>query len=307
MKDITRHNKSIFKAYAYCTISYIIASTISIMVGILFRHLHPLLMILFADLVGTVVIFIISSIFKNTSFYDPYWSVAPLIITLYYLLFTSSSKYGYQRSIIVAILITIWSIRLTYNWLRQWQGLKHEDWRYKNYRLKMGKEFWIINLIGLQLMPTILVYLGATSLYPIFSLAANRIGIIDIFAFLVMIIAILIEALADQQLYKFIKKRKSNQEIITKGLWAFSRHPNYFGEILFWWGLFLFALAANVSYYWTIVGPISITILFNAVSIPLMERRNLERKPSYINYKKQVSRLIPWIPKKKHQTTFDSH
>ncbi|MFX1501239.1 MAG: DUF1295 domain-containing protein [Promethearchaeota archaeon] len=299
MKDIIRNNESMIKAYTYCIISYIIAGIISIIVGIFFSFLHPLLMIFFADLTGTIVIFIISSIFKNTSFYDPYWSVAPFIMTLYYLLFPTSSKYDNLRSIIVAVLIFIWSIRLTFNWLRQWKGIKHEDWRYMKYRLKMGNKFWVINLIGLQLMPTILVYLGSTSLYPIFSSTANPFGIIDIFAFLVMISAIIIETLADQQLYKFIKVRESNQEVITKGLWAYSRHPNYFGEILFWWGLYLFGLAANISFYWTIIGAISITILFNTVSIPLMETRNLERKPSYVNYKKQVSRLIPWFPKKK--------
>ncbi len=116
-------------------------------------------MILFADLAATIVIFMISPIFKITSFYDPYWSVAPLIITLYYLIFPTTSNYGNLRSVIISILILIWSIRLTYNWLQQWQGLKHEDWRYKNYRLKMEKKVWVINLVGLQLVPSILVYL----------------------------------------------------------------------------------------------------------------------------------------------------
>ncbi len=236
---------------------------------------------------------------KNTSFYDPYWSVAPLIITLYYLIFPSASNYGNIRSIITSILILIWSIRLTFNWLRQWQGLRHEDWRYDSYRQNMGRKFWIINLLGLQLMPTILVYLGSISLYPIISLSGELFGYIDILALIITVIAILFETIADQQLYIFIKNRENTQEIITKGLWAYSRHPNYFGEILFWWGLYLFALAANVSFFWAIIGPISITILFNTVSIPLMEKRNILRKPEYLNYKKRVSRLIPQIPKKK--------
>lgn len=299
MKDFIKIDKSMFKAYVYCIISYGIAICISIIVGLIFSCLHPLLMILVADLAATIVIFLISSFFKNTSFYDPYWSIAPLIITLYYLIFPVSSKYGNIRSIIVAILIFIWSIRLTYNWLRKWHGMEHEDWRYKNYRLKMGKKFWFINLVGLQLMPTILVYLGSISIYPILSLRTYPIGIIDFLAIIITSIAIIIEALADQQLYYFIKKRKNSQEIISIGLWKYSRHPNYFGEILFWWGLYLFALAADISYYWAIIGPISITILFNTVSIPLMEQRNLARKPDYANYKKKVSRLIPWFPKKR--------
>jgi steroid 5-alpha reductase family enzyme len=255
-------------------------------------------MIFFADLAATIIIYIISSLFKNTSFYDPYWSVAPLVITLFYLVFPQASNYGSLRSIIVSILIFIWSVRLTYNWLRQWQGLKHEDWRYVSYRNKMGRSFWLINLVGLQLMPTILVYLGSISLYPILYLRTVNFWYLDILAIFITVIAIVIETIADQQLNRFTQNRESNQEYIKTGLWRYSRHPNYFGEILFWWGLYIFAIATNISFYWAIIGPISITILFNVVSIPLMEKRNLERKQNYHIYKEKVSRLIPWFPKK---------
>ncbi|MFX0106622.1 MAG: DUF1295 domain-containing protein, partial [Candidatus Hodarchaeota archaeon] len=204
------------------------------------------------------------------------------------------------RFIIVIIFVFIWSIRLTYNWLRQWRGLKHEDWRYTMYRIKKGKKFWLTNLIGLHLMPTLQVYLGSISMYPAISLRTNPIWIIDIVAILITAAAILIETISDQQLYNFIKTRQSHEEIITTGLWKYSRHPNYFGEILFWWGLYIFALASDLSYYWAIIGPISITILFNILSIPIMERRNLERKPDYTIYKEQVSKLILWFPKKKY-------
>ncbi len=298
MKEFNKGN-NMFKAYVYVIISYVFAFFISIIIGVVFSFLHPLLMILFADLAATIVIFIISTILKNTSLYDPYWSVAPLIIASYYLFFPQISSVHSFRYIIVFILLFIWSIRLTFNWLRQWRGLKHEDWRYTMYRVKMGKKFWLINLIGLQLMPTLQVYLGSISLYPALSLRTKSIWIIDIVAIFITAAAIAIETLADQQLYNFIKTRQSHEEIITTGLWKYSRHPNYFGEILFWWGLYIFALASDVSYYWVIIGPISITFLFNILSIPIMERRNLERKPDYAIYKKQVSKLIPWFPKKK--------
>lgn len=300
MKKNNKNKNLMLKGYIYCLFSYAIAFFVAVLVGVIFRFLHPLIMIFLADLAATLVIFAISSILKNTSFYDPYWSVAPLIITLYYLIFPSVSNYGNTRSIIVSILIFIWSIRLTFNWLRQWQGLRHEDWRYMNYRQKMGRKFWMINLIGLQLMPTILVYLGSVSLYPILSLSGELFGFIDIIAIIVTVMAILFETIADQQLYVFMKTRENTQVTIVEGLWAYSRHPNYFGEILFWWGIYLFAIAANISFYWAIIGPILITILFNTISIPLMERRNSLRKPDYQDYKKRVSRLIPWFPKKKN-------
>jgi steroid 5-alpha reductase family enzyme len=257
-------------------------------------------MILLADLAATIVIFIISTILKNTSLYDPYWNTAPLIIALYYLIFPQIVNGNIVRVIVVFVLVFIYSIRLTHNWVKQWRGLGHEDWRYTNYRVKMGKKFWVINLTGLQLMPTIMVYLGSISLYPVLSLRTGSLGLIDIFAIIVTATAITLEALADQQLYKFRRNRENSQEFITTGLWKYSRHPNYLGEVMFWWGLYIFTLATNILYFWAIIGPIAMTILFCVVSIPLMEKRNLERKPNYAEYRKYTSKLILWFPKKRN-------
>jgi steroid 5-alpha reductase family enzyme len=92
---------------------------------------------------------------------------------------------------------------------------------------------------------------------------------------------IVVETIADEQLRGFMLKRPQTREIITKGLWAYSRHPNHFVEVMFWLGLFLFALVADSSYWWTIIGPVSITILFIIISIPLMEKRGLEGRRGY--------------------------
>lgn len=292
--------KKLFTAYIVLILSYVTAFIVAILVGIFFSFLHPLLMILLADLAATIVIFIISTILKNTSLYDPYWNTAPLIIALYYLLFPQIANGNIVRVIVVFVLVSIYSVRLTHNWAKQWRGLGHEDWRYTNYRVKMGKKFWFINFTGLQLMPTIMVYLGSISLYPVLSLRTGTLGLLDIFAIIITATAITLEALADQQSYKFRRNRKNSQEFITTGLWKYSRHPNYLGEIMFWWGLYIFTLAANILYFWVIIGPIAITILFYVVSIPLMEKRNLERKPDYAEFKKITSKLILWFSKKRN-------
>ena len=290
---------NLIKAYLVVVFSYILALLVAILVGLIFSSFHPLVMIFFADLAATLVIFVISTIIKNTSLYDPYWNIAPLVIIFYLLLFPQGPKTDSIRHIIVFTLVAILSIRLTYNWLRGWRGLKHEDWRYTQYREKMGRKFWVINFTGLQLMPTVLVYLGSMSLYPAVSLSKISFAFLDIIAIIITLGSILLETIADQQLYRFIKNREDSQQNIAHGLWKYSRHPNYLGEILFWWGLYFFAIAADLSFFWTIIGPTSITILFVIVSIPLMERRNLKMKPEYADYKRQVSRLIPWFPKKK--------
>ncbi|MGB5909700.1 MAG: DUF1295 domain-containing protein, partial [Promethearchaeia archaeon] len=238
MSESFKNSGQKVKGYIYIIIAYALAVIISIIVGTLFNFLNPILMIFLADIAATFFIFIVSSIFKNASFYDLYWSVAPAVITIYWLFNPQNSKSVFLRQIFVLLLVFTWSIRLTYNWARQWQGLNHEDWRYTNLRVEKGKFFWVFNLIGIQFMPTILVFLGCLSLYPALSIKNNSFNYIDIIAFSITLFAIIIETAADQQLYNFIKNREDSTKIINKGLWKYSRHPNYFGEILFWWGLY---------------------------------------------------------------------
>jgi len=289
------------KAYLFVVFSYILALFVAVWVGFLSSSFHPLLIVFFADIAATTVIFVLSTIIKNTSLYDPYWNTAPLVIGLYLLILPHGSNIDNIRYIIAFILVAMYSIRLTYNWLRGWGGLKYEDWRYMYYRNKMGKNFWFINFTGLQLMPTILVYLGSISLYPAISLRKNSFNFLDIIAIITTFGSILLETIADQQMHNFIKKRENPNQIIDQGLWKYSRHPNYLGEILFWWGLFIFALASDLNFYWAIIGPISMTILFIFLSIPLIEKQKLIKRPDYAAYKKQVSMLLPWFPKNKVQ------
>jgi steroid 5-alpha reductase family enzyme len=149
-------------------------------------------------------------------------------------------------------------------------------------------------------MPTILVFLGSLSLFPSLAINNRPLNLIDILACAITLCAIIIETVSDQQLRKFIRKRKNKDEIINIGLWRYSRHPNYFGEILFWWGLYFFALAVDLTFWWIIIGPISIVFLFLVISIPLIEKK-ISSKPGYKSYQEEVSKLLPWFPKKKSQ------
>jgi steroid 5-alpha reductase family enzyme len=286
-------NEMLIKSYILCLFSYLIALFTAFIILIMLIFYPPLLALLIADLSATLVIFLIGTLYKNASFYDPYWSVFPLFIALFWIIRSGGLELSFTRQLVVLILVFIWSVRLTYNWIRQWKGIKHEDWRYSNLRVEKGKMFWLVNLIGIHFMPTILVFLGSLSLYPSLGTIANPFNFIDIIATLITFNAITIETIADQQLNKFIKTRQDKEQIIHRGLWKYSRHPNYFGEILFWCGLYLFALASDISYWWMIIGPIFIIIMFLVVSIPLMEEKML-KKPSYATYKNKVSRLIPW-------------
>jgi steroid 5-alpha reductase family enzyme len=107
--------------------------------------------------------------------------------------------------------------------------------------------------------------------------------------------AIAIEAAADQQLRRFARGPALHARLVDRGLWRYSRHPNYLGEIGFWWGLWLFGLAAAPARWWTVVGPIAMVLLFTFISVPMMDRRSLERRPAYAEYMRRVPALLPLL------------
>ena len=251
--------------------------------------------VLIADVIATVFVFVVSVMFNNSSVYDPYWSVAPPIIVVYLIkLFPEGNEI---RQFIVLALVLFWSIRLTANWFRGWHGMKHQDWRYTSIAEKTGKLYWPVSFLGIHFMPTIFVFLGCLPLWYALS-GSEPFNIFDVVATIFTFSAILVEWIADEQLIKF-RKNSSGKSFMQSGLWAFSRHPNYLGEIGFWGGMFLFAISASglkqTTGYWTVIGFISMVILFKFISIPLMEKRNIERKPGYQEYIRKVPALLPRI------------
>jgi len=281
------------REYFKIMIAYCIAGTVAVLIGSLAKNWHPLLRIAVADLAGTIVIFGFSVYFNNSSVYDPYWSVAPIFIAFYWIFSRSSNIDNWVRPTIIMALVFIWAVRLTWNWAVRWQGGSHEDWRYRDIRARHGRAYWLVSFLGIHLMPTVLVFLGCLSLYPAIG-SQSAIRGMDGIAALVTAGAIWIEAWADKDLNRFVRQKNNAKGLLHTGLWSLSRHPNYFGEIMFWWGLFLFASAANPSSWLAIIGPISITSLFVFISIPMIEKRLLAHKPDYASYIKTTPTLIPW-------------
>ena len=141
---------------------------------------------------------------------------------------------------LVFALVLAWAVRLTWNWARGWQGLGHEDWRYLRLQEQTGRAYWLVSFTGIHLMPTFWVFAGCLSLYPALAAATRPFGVLDAIAALVMAGSIWIEKRADDELRRFRAEGHGPQAILKTGLWAWSRHPNYFGEMGFWWGLWLF-------------------------------------------------------------------
>ena len=249
-----------------------------------------------ADVVATVAIFAFSRLYGNSSTYDPYWSVIPPLLALYWWGTGGAVAAEPGRALCVTALVFLWAIRLTGNWALHWGGMGHEDWRYPLVRQRAGKAACLADFAGIHLFPTVQVFLGCLPIYAVMTLGGAPFGLLDGLALILTLGAIAIETVADLQLHAFIAKRKPGG-FIRHGLWAWSRHPNYFGELSFWWGLMLFGLAAApAGWWWIIPGALAMTAMFTFASIPFMDQRSLERREGYGDYMRKVSALVPWPP-----------
>jgi steroid 5-alpha reductase family enzyme len=282
------------QALIWCGAAYALAIADAVGVGFALRGAHPLVIVAGADAAGTIVIFAFSRAFNNSSFYDPYWSVAPMAIVVYWTVWGGSAGASAVREAAVFVLVWAWGARLTFNFLRGWAGLRHEDWPYVNLRKQNGRWYWVVSFFGVHFAPTAWVYLGCLALYPAYT-SPRAFGVVDALAVIVTAGAIALEAIADRQLWQFRRTSTEPGAIMKAGLWRYSRHPNYLGEIGFWWGLFLIALAADASMWWTIAGPVSITLLFVFISVPMIDKRHVARRPGYAEHMKATPGLLPWL------------
>ena len=256
----------------------------------------PLALVAVGDLAATVVVFLFSLVFRNSSFYDAYWSVAPVVIAVY-LVFGFDGGAPIARQVLLTGAIAVYGVRLTYNWGRGWTGLDHEDWRYVDLREQTGALFQVVNFLGIMLFPTVLVYLGCVPMIPALVDGAAPLNVWDAIGTLVIIGGTTIEGVADNQLRRFVRERTDRGAIMDRGLWSWSRHPNYFGEISVWFGVLFFGIGSGAFQLWMVAGAASMVFLFVAISIPMMEKRQLARKPAYAEYQQRTSMLIPWPPR----------
>lgn len=283
------------RATSLVLLAYAAALALALVTGRAMEGFHPLAVALAADSMATIAIFAFSMAFDNSSFYDAYWSVVPFPIAWYWAGHESAAGANPTRQALVLFALAFWGARLTWNWYRQWHGLSHEDWRYADIRAKSGKAWPLASLGGVHFFPTLIVFAG---LLPVYSAMVSPapIGALDLLAFVVAVGATVIEAVSDQQLRAYLDRRRSHEEILATGLWKYSRHPNYFGENSFWWGLALFGLAAD-PHWWSVAGAVAMTAMFVFVSIPLLDERSAARRPGYREHMKRVSALVPMPPK----------
>jgi steroid 5-alpha reductase family enzyme len=250
-----------------------------------------------ADVIATLVVFIFSRAYRNSSFYDAYWSVMPPLLLIYW---WAAGPLGWDslRSWLVTIVVMYWAVRLTGNWVYSFPGLHHEDWRYPMLRASAGRWEFLADLFGIHLVPTVQVFLGMLPVYIAVTTPGPGLVWLSWVAFVVGIAAVTLELVADTQMHRFVRDKQPGA-VMDRGLWSWSRHPNYFGEISFWFALALFGVAAApASAWWMFVGVVAMVAMFLGASIPMMEKRSLARRPQYQDVIDRVPMLIPRPPRK---------
>ena len=262
--------------------------------GYLLAWLLPVGMILrlfLADVFATVIVYIFSVIFKNTSVYDPYWSFVPWVLAFIAMVETRNFS---APIIILFIAFSMWSWRLTFNWIATFKDMTWEDWRYTMYRQSFPRPlFEVLNFVGLQMMPTIVVFGG---LWPFLLLIQQGSNYFAILGTSIILIGTSLEFFADHQMHQFLRET-TEKKTCQKGLWNYSRHPNYLGEITIWFGLAITHFIQYPTQWYIDLEFILFVLLFNFISIPMMEKRQLKRRSDYEMYRKTTSRLL-LLPKR---------
>jgi steroid 5-alpha reductase family enzyme len=280
----------------------------------LYAGTHPMVSAWVCSLGYAAVLFVYAELSGNASIFDVHWSWLPAAIYLPHFALHPSSTPDVTRAVMLFAGVWFWSLRLTGNWLKK-GGLRFEDFRYVRFRRTMSplafKVFSFVVLFELQIAMVLSMSMPAW-----YALRApgRPVNALDWIALAIVVGGVVLEWIADVQGMRFRAAREAHREVRPEdlegdapayprfpqeGLWRYSRHPNYFGEIAVWWGVYLFSVAATGEWLsWAIVGPLTINGLFLGGSIGITEAHELRRKPEYAAYQRRTSRLVPWFPRR---------
>jgi steroid 5-alpha reductase family enzyme len=241
-----------------------------------------------------VVVWVGSVVLRDVSIVDRFWGLGFVLLAWVAYVLTDTDT---TRRLLVVGLVSLWGVRLSVHitW-RNWG--KGEDYRYRDMRDKRGATFPLSSLFTVFLLQALILWVVAAPVVQV-QRASQPAGLtwLDVLGVAVFGIGFLFETVGDWQLARFKSDPSNRGKVLDSGLWRYTRHPNYFGDAMVWWGFFLFALAT--SGWWTIYGPIIMTALLMKVSgVALLERSLKETKPGYREYVERTNAFFPWPPQK---------
>ncbi|KAI9351371.1 DUF1295 domain protein [Obelidium mucronatum] len=285
-----------------------------------YTEMHPALSGLWLSLLFGAVTFVAGCVTKNYSHVDRLWSITPVLYSLNYVLAAYHRGLEFNlRLAVMAGLVTVWGLRLTYNFYRKGgYNLNEEDYRWPVLRrIITNPILWhLFSFFFISWYQHVLLYLITVPFKTAYDAIDGGIGFewqtMDTIATFLFVSFLLLETVADQQQWNFqeqkwrlIKSGKRLEELpapynigfLSTGLFAYSRHPNFFGEISLWWSLYLFSVSADGNWFnaESIVGTVLLSLLFQG-STRFTEWITVSKYPIYRDYQRKVSMLVPWIP-----------
>jgi len=237
--------------------------------------------------------FLISLIMKRNDVADVAWGLG--FVLLAWTSFFLSGRSG-MRGVLAGMLVSIWGLRLAWHIHMRHRG-KAEDFRYLAWRREWGMWFYPRSYAQVYLLQGALLFLVALPVLMINRNTGDSFSLINGIGVIVWLIGFLFESVGDAELARFSRDQRNRGKILQSGLWRYSRHPNYFGEVVLWWGIWLMAAGVPGSSF-SIVGPLTITYLILKVSgIPMLEKKMVENA-EFADYKRRTNMFIPWPPKR---------
>lgn len=239
------------------------------------------------------LVFVLAQYKKNNGIIDIAWGLSFNVISITSLFVTYKSL----RLILISFLVMLWGFRLTYHLFKRNYN-KKEDYRYAEMRNNWRKYFYLRSYFQIYVLQFLLSFIIGI---PILIVAFNyqsKINFLDIFGLLIWIIGYLFEVIGDYQLKKFVSDPKNKGHLMKEGLWQYTRHPNYFGESMMWWGIFVISLSSPDGYF-GIISPILITVLLiYFTGVPLLEKK-YQNHPEWKEYASNTSKFVPIFFKKR--------
>jgi len=239
-----------------------------------------------------VLMFLVALKKKDNSIVDIAWGGGFILVSI--LTFFLNGEIT-LRSVIVTCLVAVWGSRLAVYIFIRHRG-KGEDFRYARWRNEWGKWFIYRSFFQIFMLQGLLLLIIAYPVILVNHSTGEGLNFLDYFGILIWLTGFFFEAVGDYQLSRFKKKPENRGKIMTEGLWSFTRHPNYFGEAVMWWGIFLISL--SVRYGWTsVISPLLITFLLLRVSGVIMLEKKYTDNEEYAEYARRTNAFLPGPPK----------
>ena len=255
--------------------------------------LHFILYSAIAIFIYMAIVFVLAAVIKNNSIVDVAWGIGFMIVAI----FTFFLEKGFTvRQILVTALVFIWGTRLATHISIRNRG-RGEDFRYAQWRKEWGRWFILRSFFQIFMLQAVLLLVIAYPVMLVNHSQERRMTCLDVIGAILWLVGFFFESVGDFQLLKFKQNPENKGKIMSKGLWRYTRHPNYFGEALMWWGIFIIVL--SVKNGWTgVISPVLITFLLLRVSGVILLEKKYEGNKEFEEYARRTSAFIPWFPKK---------